>query len=70
MNGKNEKAKFELHVTIPPNTTAEVFLPTKDGQVITEGGKQLSDEIKNEGLIKGYTKLLIGSGMYRFVVTD
>ena len=67
---KKENGKFELNVTIPPNTTAEVFLPSKDGQVITEGGKKLGDEIKNEGLIKGYTKLVIGSGEYRFVVAD
>jgi hypothetical protein len=34
-----EKGKLSLNVVIPPNTTAVVYVPVKDGAKITEGGK-------------------------------
>ncbi len=61
---------FILDVQIPPNTTADVFLPTEVKENISENGKQIDNEkairfVKTEG---GKTVLNIGSGKYHFVV--
>ncbi len=61
--------RFELETTIPPNTTATVFLPTVDPGTITESGQSLA---KDKGVkllrVKGNcTVLAVGSGTYRFV---
>lgn len=54
---------FELRVTIPSNTTAQVYLPVIPGARVSEGGKPM--EAKSEG---GSYVLRIGSGTYSFEV--
>jgi len=54
---------FGLRVTIPANTTAQVYLPVIAGAHITEGGNPI--EAKSEG---GSYVLRIGSGTYSFEV--
>jgi alpha-L-rhamnosidase len=67
---KTEDSLFILDVQIPPNTTANVFLPTIVKKRISESGKQI-DNIKGIGFVKtegGKSVYHIGSGKYHFTV--
>jgi alpha-L-rhamnosidase len=55
---KITKGKFDLKVSIPPNTSAEIWVPMKYGKV--SGGKLIREE-------KGYAVFGTGSGNYVFV---
>ncbi|SIN84478.1 family 78 glycoside hydrolase catalytic domain [Chitinophaga niabensis] len=57
-NWKIANGKFDLRVSIPPNTSAEVWVPTKYGKV--SGGKLIREE-------KGYAVFGTGSGNHIFV---
>jgi alpha-L-rhamnosidase len=63
---KIEGGKFVLNVVIPPNTTAEIWVPLKDGGSVTSGGKDIStvNELKVLRTVKGYVVLGCGSGEY------
>jgi len=63
-----ENGRFHLDVTVPPNTTATIFVPAVAPDKVTEGGKpaarvrgvsQLSAE-------NGAAVFRVGSGQYRF----
>lgn len=59
---------FNMHVEIPANTTAEIWVPLKEGTTVTENGKPIND---TDGfrLIKtgnGYAVFETGSGSYNF----
>ncbi|WP_240755324.1 family 78 glycoside hydrolase catalytic domain [Pedobacter sp. SYP-B3415] len=67
---KRDGSEFMLETTIPPNTSATVYLPAEAGQRITESGmnarqhpdiKILRSEEKN-------TLVAVGSGTYKFLV--
>ena len=60
---------FQLQVSIPPNTTAEIWLPAKENAVITEGGKEISsvNEIRLLRFEKGYAVIAVGSGKYELL---
>ncbi len=49
--------KLTLNVTIPPNTSATIRIPTTDASSITEGGKPFGD---------GKTSFTVGAGEYVF----
>ncbi len=60
---------FELDVSIPPNTTATLFLPVKPGASITEGGNDLKGDpgvtlLRTEG---NRAVISLDSGNYRFI---
>ncbi len=59
-----------LEIEVPANTTATVFVPTKDVSTISENGKPLAavKEIHVAGVENEKVKLEIGSGKYRFSV--
>ncbi|NQZ90519.1 MAG: family 78 glycoside hydrolase catalytic domain [Colwellia sp.] len=59
-----------LNVTIPANTTAEVYLPAADPKRITESDKALSSikAITGIKLDNGSTVVSIGSGTYNFII--
>ena len=61
-------ADFELHTTIPPNTTATIFLPAKDAASATEGGRSLADApgVKLLRTESGRVVLAVESGAYHF----
>jgi alpha-L-rhamnosidase len=63
-----QDGNFLLHVTIPPNTTATVELPTKDFSAVREGGKKPSRKtgVKSVTTSTGNAGFLIGSGSYNF----
>jgi alpha-L-rhamnosidase len=60
---KKEKG-FSLAVSIPVNTTAEVWIPAKQNASVVENG----NAIKVSRYDKGYAVIEIGSGEYMFSV--
>jgi len=70
-NWKTDGAKLTMEVTIPANTTATVFVPTKDAAGVTESGTSAA---KAEGVKFLRTEnnaavYAVGSGAYRFQAT-
>lgn len=65
---KRGAGQFEWKVTVPPNTTATVYLPTKTLKNVRDDNRALASEkgIKYAGLDNGETKVVIGSGDYDF----
>jgi alpha-L-rhamnosidase len=60
--------KFYLDVQIPANTTATVYVPTKDSSSLMDNGKPVAADIKVDGMEEGYIKVEVGSGNYNFSV--
>ncbi len=60
--------KRTLDVTIPPNTTASIFVPTSDPSTITEGGKPAAsaEGVKFVESTSAFAQFLVGSGHYQF----
>ena len=60
--------KLSLDLTIPANTTATVFVPAKDANVVTESGKQAGKAIGVKFLRMENSNAVfsIASGSYRF----
>ena len=61
---------FNLEVTIPVNTTAEVYIPSEQGAEITVDGQQMSavPGLKTGAWENGYQKVSVGSGTYKFSI--
>jgi len=67
---KKDNTSFSLKVTIPCNTSAQVYMPVNKGQSVQEGTIPVTQVkgiqfIRNEG---GYSVYQVGSGNYQFVV--
>jgi alpha-L-rhamnosidase len=62
---KSDNERFMLNVTIPPNTTAEVWVPSNAIDRITESGNEILKRVRFEN---GYSVFEVGSGEWRFVV--
>ena len=60
--------KFDLHISIPPNTTAIVFIPSLKNSTILEGSKKIKgmEEIKFQKWENGRAVYKIGSGNFHF----
>lgn len=67
---KKEDSAFSLHVEVPANTTATVYLPATAAQVIKESGKRLDSqkELKLLGYENGRAMIKVGAGGYHFEV--
>jgi alpha-L-rhamnosidase len=63
-SGDATTGTLHLTVQIPPNTTATVELPAKQGSHITEDDKPIQPSIAN-----GVATVETGSGSYGFAVT-
>ncbi len=64
---KKEGERFLLQVTIPANTTAEVWIPANEGDVITESGSSLPQQgLRINRYEAGYAVVQIPSGQYNF----
>jgi alpha-L-rhamnosidase len=66
---KKADGKLTLHVVIPPNTTATVYVPAADAEHVTEGGKPTVQAtgvrlLRSE---RGAVVYRVGSGEYEFV---
>jgi alpha-L-rhamnosidase len=67
---ERRKNKVELSVTVPPNSTATVYIPAKDMKSITENGVKV-DKIKGvtpKGMEGEYAVVIVEGGKYRFEV--
>ena len=66
---KKEDGKFTLNVTIPPNTTATVYVPAKSAGSVTEGGLPAgtSEGVRFLRMEADKTVYEVGSGHYVFV---
>ncbi|MCW3091961.1 MAG: alpha-L-rhamnosidase [Ferruginibacter sp.] len=53
---------FQLDVSIPPNTRATIYIPSKQNRQITESGNNLPVSL----YAKGYAVVEVGSGEYLF----
>jgi alpha-L-rhamnosidase len=65
---KIEDGKFNLSLTIPPNTTAIIFLPDAQLDKVSESGKSLKNAmgILNYVQEENVVKIEVGSGKYHF----
>jgi alpha-L-rhamnosidase len=65
---KKEGGELKLDVTIPPNTTATVYVPAPDAGLVTEAGKPLekAEGVKILRAEAGSVILAVESGTYRF----
>ena len=63
---KKDATNFSLDVSIPVNTTAEIWIPAKNNAAITEGGRS----IKAVRYENDYAVVVTGSGNYKFRTGD
>ena len=65
---KKEGRQINLNVTVPVNTTANVFIPTIDHEKVLESGKAVKahPDFKIIGFGNGYLNIKVGSGNYHF----
>ena len=70
-NWKREGDQVTMDVTIPPNTTATVYVPAKDAAGVTESGKPATkaNGVKVLRMEAGCVLFEIGSGGYSFAST-
>ena len=63
-----KEGRFVWSVTVPPNTTATVHIPTKDRASITESGRRTDgrDDLTPRAGHDGYVVYELGSGAYDF----
>ena len=69
---KRESGSFSLDVTIPPNTTASVWVPAKDANAVTESGKSAAQAagVKFVRAENGGALFEVESGAYRFKAVE
>jgi alpha-L-rhamnosidase len=69
---KRDAKKFTLDVTIPPNTTATVFVPAQSADDVRESGgaADKSRDVKFIRLENGKAVFEIGSGKYQFATSS
>jgi len=67
-NWKRENAQLTMDITVPPNTTATVYVPTKGDDQVTESGQPADRAAGVRSLRRapGATVYEVGSGRYRF----
>ena len=62
--------RFELAVTVPPNTQAQVSLPVATAADVTEGGRPLRElrDASDIGESSGRVQLTVPAGAYTFAM--
>ena len=67
---KLDGGQFQLAVTVPPNTIAEVFIPTPKPENVLESGKPATQAVGVKFLRQenGKSVFEVGSGKYAFAV--
>ena len=65
---KKDAIQIHLHIVIPPNITATVYLPVQNAETITESGKSIdiATGVQFIKFQKGTAVLKVGSGDYHF----
>jgi len=70
-NWSLDGSKLNLKVTIPPNTTAKILVPTSSPDQVQESGTQVS-KVKGINILRsepGILTLEVGSGNYQFTAS-
>jgi len=69
---KLENGNLIMEVELPANTTATVFIPAASESSVKENGQSLSGnkEIQVLESGNGYVQVMIGSGIYKFIVEN
>jgi alpha-L-rhamnosidase len=64
----HEGFKFTLDVTVPPNTTATIYIPTMNLKRITETAKPAAtaEGVRNATVEEGWSAIEVDSGTYSF----
>lgn len=67
-NWTKSKSAFQWNITVPANTTAQVYLPAKDAASVTENNKKLHNNKDFKIIAEENDRVLIeiGSGSYQF----
>jgi len=67
-NWKREGGKFAMDVTVPPNSTATVFVTAKDAASVTESGKPAgeAESVKFLRMENNAAVYEVGAGNYQF----
>jgi len=62
------KGTVELQVTVPGNSQATVYIPSRKPESIREGGRSIAgiQDIRKLSVIDGYVVVQVGSGTYHF----
>jgi len=65
---KQESRKLVWEVTIPPNTTATVYVPTVDASQVREGERAAAEAegLREQERVSGFAVFAAGSGKYAF----
>jgi alpha-L-rhamnosidase len=64
---KTNGREVALAIAIPPNTRAEIWIPTSDARSLCEGGKAWAGAVRSE---PGYAVVETGSGRYAFTAAQ
>ena len=69
---KKDGTRLLMHVTVPVNTKADIYIPSPATSRIMLNGKLLSQSpaIENKGRDHGYSIIGVGSGSYDIVVSE
>jgi len=62
----NTDGAFDLNVVIPPNTTAQIYVPATNANAVTESGVPATNSpgVTYVGISNGYAIYAVGSGTY------
>jgi len=65
---KRDGENLAIDVTVPPNTSAKVFVPAKDSSSVTESGKPAAEAegVKFLRMENNAAVYAVGSGSYQF----
>ena len=63
-----EESMFDWHITVPPNTTATVYVPAKDVSHVTENGRpaENTNRVTFLSMENGFAVFNVDSGSYTF----
>ena len=67
-NWKRDGEKLTMEVTVPPNTTATIFVPAEDATGVSESGKPAGDAegVKFLRMENNAAVYAVSSGSYQF----
>jgi alpha-L-rhamnosidase len=67
-NWRIENGMLHMDVTVPPGTTATVYVPASTPAAVTEGGRPVAQAagVRSAGVENGKALFAVGSGQYAF----
>jgi alpha-L-rhamnosidase len=63
-----ENGRFDWYITVPPNTTAAIYVPARDPSQVTENGRPAEDAegVRFLCMENGFAVFHVTSGSYNF----